>query len=72
LIEKKLVNDPSFCRFKEEKINYLMQMALKNIVFAPFAYIVDKYRWDIFKGVVKPDDYNTVWWKMMYIVLIGP
>jgi peptidyl-dipeptidase A len=49
-----------------------MQMALKKIVFAPFAYILDKYRWDIFKGVVKPDDYNTVWWKMMYIVLIGP
>jgi peptidyl-dipeptidase A len=48
----------------KQQINFLMQMALQKVAFIPFGYIVDKWRFAVFRGDVTPSQYNTVWWKM--------
>jgi peptidyl-dipeptidase A len=48
----------------EEMINYLMNMALKKIAFLPFGYLVDKWRWNVFRGNITSDKYNREWWNM--------
>lgn len=48
----------------ETKINQLYYTALEKIIFLPFAYTLDKYRWGIFRGEIKPDEYNCRFWKM--------
>lgn len=42
----------------------LLQQALSKIPEIPFSLIIDKYRWDIFKGKLKPDTFNNVYWKL--------
>ena len=43
-----------------------MMTALKSIVFLPFGYLVDLWRWKVFDGTIKSDDYNREWWKLVY------
>lgn len=38
-------------------------MALEKIAFLPFGYLMDKYRYDIFNGKIKPENYNSKWWE---------
>jgi peptidyl-dipeptidase A len=45
-------------------INQQMQTALAKISFLPFGLLVDKWRWDVFSGQVKPDQYNQHWWDL--------
>lgn len=40
----------------------LFKQALAKIPEIAFALIVDKYRWDIFKNRIKPDNYNKMYW----------
>ncbi len=40
----------------------LMTMALDKISFMPFAYSLDKWRWDVFAGRITPANYNSSWW----------
>ena len=41
-----------------------MKMALDNIAFLPFGYLMDQWRWGVFEGKIKPSEYNTEWWKL--------
>ena len=45
-------------------LNQQMQVALAKIAFLPFGLLVDKWRWDVFSGEVKPDQYNQHWWDL--------
>ena len=56
--------DKSVIVDSETTINYLLVTALDKIAFFPFAYIMDKWRWDVFDGSVSSDDYNCHWWKL--------
>ncbi|WHI45999.1 M2 family metallopeptidase [Microbulbifer sp. VAAF005] len=49
---------------ESKDIGYLMQQALDKIAFLPFGLLVDKWRWQVFNGEVKPEDYNKAWWKL--------
>ncbi|KAK9502105.1 hypothetical protein O3M35_012698 [Rhynocoris fuscipes] len=49
---------------KEQVINFLMYTALDKVAFLPFGYLIDQYRWKIFKGDIKPENYNCEWWKL--------
>lgn len=49
---------------EEAKINELFEKALQKIVFLPFAYSLDQYRWSLFRGEVEPDNYNCKFWQM--------
>lgn len=37
---------------------------MEKIIFLPFAFTLDKYRWSIFRGQVKADEYNCKFWKL--------
>jgi peptidyl-dipeptidase A len=37
---------------------------LRNVAFAPFALTVDKWRWNVYSGKIKPEMYNLEWWKL--------
>ncbi|MFT7590030.1 MAG: peptidyl-dipeptidase A [Limisphaerales bacterium] len=45
-------------------IGLLMKMALEKIAFLPFGLMVDQWRWQVFSGEIKPEDYNAGWWKL--------
>ena len=47
-----------------------MSQALEKVVFIPFGYVVDLWRWKVFSGETKPDSYNTDWWKLRYISVV--
>ncbi|GFN85927.1 angiotensin-converting enzyme [Plakobranchus ocellatus] len=49
---------------EETDINFLMQMALDSVAFLPFSYLVDQWRWSVFRGDTKPESYNEVWWDL--------
>ena len=46
------------------RIDYLLQQALEKVAFLPFGLLVDKWRWEVFSGQVKPTDYNKAWWEL--------
>ena len=37
---------------EETNINILFAMALQRLAFMPFGYLVDKYRWDLYRFVL--------------------
>ncbi|GGO69970.1 M2 family metallopeptidase [Bowmanella pacifica] len=45
-------------------LGMLMQVALDKIAFVPFGLMVDQWRWKVFSGDIKPQDYNTAWWQL--------
>ena len=45
-------------------IDYLLQQALEKVAFLPFGLVIDKWRWEVFSGEVKPDQYNAAWWAL--------
>ncbi|GFN78640.1 angiotensin-converting enzyme [Plakobranchus ocellatus] len=49
---------------EETDINYLMQMALDKLAFLPFGYLIDQWRWSVFRGTTKPESYNEAWWDL--------
>ncbi|MGD9842907.1 MAG: M2 family metallopeptidase [Steroidobacteraceae bacterium] len=45
-------------------INSQMKLALDKIVFLPWGKLVDQWRWQVFSGNLKPDQYNDSWWAL--------
>ncbi len=50
---------------EKSDIGLLLKMALDKIAFLPFGYLVDQWRWKVFSGEVKPQDYNKAWWELV-------
>ncbi|UYV61416.1 hypothetical protein LAZ67_1004771 [Cordylochernes scorpioides] len=46
----------------ETEINFLMFMALEKIAFLPFSYLIDLWRWDVFRESV--NKLNDRWWQL--------
>jgi peptidyl-dipeptidase A len=45
-------------------IGLLLRAALERLAFLPFGLVVDQWRWQVFDGTVKPDNYNRAWWDL--------
>lgn len=45
-------------------INQQMKLALDKIAFLPFGKLIDQWRWKVFSGEIKPEDYNKAWWDL--------
>ena len=45
-------------------INTQMKLALDKIVFLPWGKLVDQWRWKVFNGEIKPENYNAAWWAL--------
>ena len=50
----------------EAEINFLLKTALEKVAFLPFAFTMDKWVWDVYKGEITPNTYNKVWWQYRY------
>ena len=48
----------------EDNINTLFRMALERVAFLPFGLLIDTWRWDVFSGAVKEENWNEHWWKL--------
>jgi len=48
----------------EADIPLLLRTGLDKIAFLPFGLLIDKWRWEVFSGQVKPADYNKEWWTL--------
>ena len=51
-------------RSREATINQQMKLALDKIAFLPFGKLIDEWRWKVFSGEVKPENYNAAWWQL--------
>jgi peptidyl-dipeptidase A len=56
LIEQ--VPDPS------KDLGFLMHLALDKVAFLPFGLFIDQWRWKVFSGEIRPEDYNRRWWEL--------
>ncbi len=45
-------------------IGLLMARALDKVAFLPFGLLIDQWRWKVFSGEVKPEEYNKAWWDL--------
>ena len=48
----------------EADIPLQLRTALDKIAFLPFGLLIDKWRWQVFSGQIKPADYNKTWWAL--------
>jgi peptidyl-dipeptidase A len=39
----------------------LLRQAMDKVAFLPFGLLVDKWRWGVFNGTIKPDQYQSAW-----------
>lgn len=47
------------------EINFLMRLALQKVAFLPFGYVMDKYRFLLFRNQIdREHDVNTMWWAL--------
>lgn len=45
-------------------IGLLLKQALDKIAFMPFGLMIDQWRWQVFNGTIKPEQYNQAWWDL--------
>ncbi|KAL1021764.1 hypothetical protein UPYG_G00017680 [Umbra pygmaea] len=53
--------------FKEDQetsINFLMKQALTIVATLPFTYMLEEWRWQVFKGTIPKDQWMQRWWEM--------
>ncbi|XP_037927248.1 angiotensin-converting enzyme-related protein [Teleopsis dalmanni] len=48
----------------KRRINELFKTALKKVVFLPFAYTLDKYRYSVFRDEIDESTWNCAFWRM--------
>merc|ERR1719283_399897 len=58
LIEVGLLDAENVPETPEADLNYLMSIALDKITFLPFGYLMDRFRWAVFRG---ENDYQRLW-----------
>jgi peptidyl-dipeptidase A len=58
----------------EADLPILLRQALDKVAFLPFGLVIDKWRWRVFSGEIKPEDYNQAWWdlRLKYQGVIPP
>lgn len=39
-----------------------MSIALSKVVFLPFGYLIDLWRWKVFSGEITSQNLNREWW----------
>ncbi|KRX52995.1 Propionyl-CoA carboxylase alpha chain, mitochondrial [Trichinella sp. T9] len=47
-------------------VNFLLKQALEKVAFLPFGYLVDLWRWNVFRGVYSADQWNREWWRLRH------
>jgi peptidyl-dipeptidase A len=45
-------------------IGFLLNKALEKIAFLPFGLLIDQWRWKVFSGQIRAENYNQTWWEL--------
>jgi peptidyl-dipeptidase A len=48
----------------DAKLNQFVRIGLQKFAFLPFAFVVDKFRWEVFRGNIKPEEANCRFWEL--------
>ncbi|CAD6233911.1 GSCOCG00007388001-RA-CDS [Cotesia congregata] len=48
-------------------INYLFSLAMEKLPLLPFSIAVDRWRYDVFRGIVNREEFNCHWHRMMEV-----
>ncbi|XP_050689714.1 angiotensin-converting enzyme-like [Eriocheir sinensis] len=54
----------SECAAEERDINYLFRVALALLPTLPYLLTVDVWRWKVYEGLYRPQDWNCEYWKL--------
>ncbi|XP_019273509.1 angiotensin-converting enzyme 2 isoform X1 [Panthera pardus] len=55
---------PGFSEDSETEINFLLKQALTIVGTLPFTYMLEKWRWMVFKGEIPKEQWMQKWWEM--------
>lgn len=53
--------DPAKVPSADKDIGLLLRQAMDKVAFLPFGLLVDKWRWGVLNGSIKPQGYNDAW-----------
>ena len=53
--------DPAKVPSADKDIGLLLRQAMDKVAFLPFGLLIDKWRWGVFSGEIKPANYNQAW-----------
>ena len=53
--------DPAKVPGADKDTGLLLRQAMDKVAFLPFGLLVDKWRWGVFSGTIKPEGYNQAW-----------
>ncbi|NXF93071.1 ACE2 enzyme, partial [Eubucco bourcierii] len=56
--------EPSFQEDEETEINFLLKQALTIVGTMPFTYMLEKWRWKVFRGEITKKEWTKHWWEM--------
>ncbi|MEO1044732.1 MAG: M2 family metallopeptidase [Pseudomonadota bacterium] len=45
----------------DKDLGLLLRQAMDKVAFLPFGLLVDRWRWGVFEGTIRPDGYNDAW-----------
>ena len=48
----------------EDEVGGLLKLALDKVAFLPFGLMVDQWRWKVFSGDIRAEEYNEEWWSL--------
>ncbi len=63
LVDIKLL-DPAKVPSADKDLGLLLRQAMDKVAFLPFGLLIDRWRWGVFDGSIKPADYNKAWTQM--------
>uniref|UniRef100_A0A672T8C5 Angiotensin-converting enzyme n=1 Tax=Sinocyclocheilus grahami TaxID=75366 RepID=A0A672T8C5_SINGR len=55
---------PDFKQDYETDINFLLKQALTIVATLPFTYMLEEWRWQVFKETIPKDEWMLRWWQM--------
>jgi peptidyl-dipeptidase A len=73
LVDIKLL-DPAQVPSADKDIGLLLRQAMDKVAFLPFGLLIDRWRWGVFSGEIKPADYTKAWtdMRLQYQGIIPP
>ncbi|XP_018418558.1 PREDICTED: angiotensin-converting enzyme 2 [Nanorana parkeri] len=57
---------PSFVEDAETEINFLLRQALTIVGTLPFTYMLEQWRWQVFRGEIPKSQWMKRWWEMKW------
>ncbi|KAM9320348.1 angiotensin-converting enzyme 2 [Gastrophryne carolinensis] len=54
----------TFVEDKETEINFLLRQALTIVGTLPFTYMLEEWRWKVFRGEIPKEEWMKTWWEM--------